>query len=104
MNHSGGITERSLYPIILDLVRRISSEAGVKVDGVPEVRVEDRYPDIILHLDSYKLLVQIKVDSLQRMLDDLVKTYPIATKSNAGLLLLLQLCGVNPPNLRRQEK
>lgn len=50
MNHSEGITERSLYPIVLDLVRRIGSEAGVKVTGVSEVRVEDRYPDIILHL------------------------------------------------------
>jgi hypothetical protein len=70
-------------------VRRIGSEAGVKVAGVSEVKVEDRYPDIILHLDSYKLLVQIKVDSLQRMLDDLVKTYPIATKHGADLLLLL---------------
>jgi predicted RNA methylase len=70
-------------------VRRIGSEAGVKVAGVSEVRVEDRYPDIVLHLDSYKLLVQIKVDSLQRMLDDLVKTYPIAAKHGAGLLLLL---------------
>jgi predicted RNA methylase len=77
-------------------VRRIGSEAGVKVAGVSEVRVEGRYPDIILHLDSYKLLVQIKVDSLQRMLDDLVKTCPIATKHGAGLLLLLL-----PPEVRR---
>jgi predicted RNA methylase len=84
-----GVTERSLYPVILDLVKRISSEAGIKVTGVSEVKVSDRYPDIILQLDSYKLLVQVKIDSLQRMLDDLVKTYPIATKHNAGLLLLL---------------
>jgi predicted RNA methylase len=90
MNYSGGITERSLYPIVLDLVRRIGSEVGVEfTTRVSEARVEDRYPDIILHLDSYKLLVQIKVDSLQRMLDDLVKTYPIATKHDVGLLLLL---------------
>jgi tRNA G10 N-methylase Trm11 len=70
-------------------VRRIGREAGVEVAGAPEVRVEDRYPDIILHLDLYKLLVQIKVDGLQRMLDDLAKTYPIATKPDVGLLLLL---------------
>jgi hypothetical protein len=90
MNYSGGITERSLYPIVLDLARRIGSEVGVEfTTRVSEARVEDRYPDIILHLDSYKLLVQIKVDSLQRMLDDLVKTYPIATKHDVGLLLLL---------------
>jgi predicted RNA methylase len=83
------VTERSLYPVILDLVKHISSEAGIKVTGASEVKVSDRYPDIILQLDSYKLLVQVKIDGLQRVLDDLVKTYPIATEHNAGLLLLL---------------
>jgi hypothetical protein len=99
-----GVTERSLYPVILDLVRSISSKAGVEVTGASEVKVGDRYPDIMLQLDSYKLLVQIKIDSLQKLLDDLIKTYPIATRLNAGLLLLLlpsEVRRVHPAELEK---
>jgi predicted RNA methylase len=104
MSAREGVTERSLYPVILDLTKRISSEAGIKVTGVSEVKVGDRYPDIILQLDSYKLLVQVKIDSLQKILDDLVKTYPIATNLNAGLLLLLlpsEVRRVHPAELEK---
>ena len=83
------ITERSLYPVILDLAKHISNKVGIKVTGVSEVKVGDRYPDIILQLDSYKLLVQVKIDTLEKMLSDLIKTYPTALKYGAGLLLLL---------------
>lgn len=89
MNAHEGITERSLYPVILNLVKSIGDKTGIRVMGVSEVKVSDRYPDIVLQLDSYKLLIQVKIDSLQKMLDDLIKTYPAATKHNAGLLLLL---------------
>jgi len=83
------ITERTFYPFILNLAKRISDEVGIKVTGVSEVKVGDRYPDIILQLDSYKLLVQVKINTLEKMLSDLTKTYPIAQKYGAGLLLLL---------------
>jgi tRNA1(Val) A37 N6-methylase TrmN6 len=96
MNAHESITERSLYPLILNLAKHISSKVGIKVTGVSEVKVSDKYPDILLQLDSYKLLVQVKIDSLQKMLDDLAKTYPIATKYDAGLLLLLL-----PPEVKR---
>ncbi|MDT7888242.1 MAG: N-6 DNA methylase [Desulfurococcales archaeon] len=83
------ITERSLYPVILDLAKHISNKVGITFAGASEVKVGARYPDIILQLDSYKLLVQIKIDTLEKMLSDLTKTYPTALKYGAGLLLLL---------------
>jgi len=61
------ITERSLYPVILDLAKHISNKVGIKVTGVSEVKVGDRYPDIILQLDSYKLLVQVKINTLEKI-------------------------------------
>jgi len=104
MSTREGVTERSFYPVILDLAKRISGETGIKFTGASEVKVGDRYPDIILQLDSYKLLVQVKIDSLQRMLDDLVKTYPTAINLNVGLLLLLlpsEVRGVHPSEFEK---
>jgi hypothetical protein len=83
------ITERSLYPVIVNLIKRVGEELGVSVIGVSEVGVGDRYPDIIIELDSQKLFMQVKIDTFQKLLDDLSKTYPIATKYGAGMLLLL---------------
>jgi predicted RNA methylase len=83
------ITERSLYPVIVNLIKRVGEELGVSVIGVSEVRVGDRYPDIIIELDSQKLFIQVKIDTFQKLLDDLSKTYPIATEYGAGMLLLL---------------
>ncbi len=83
------ITERSLYPVIVNLIKRVGEELGVSVIGVSEVGVGDRYPDIIIELDSQKLFVQVKIDTFQKLLDDLSKTYPIAAKYGAGMLLLL---------------
>lgn len=83
------ITERSLYPAITELMKQIGEKFGIKVIGVSEVRVGDKYPDILIQLDNHNLLVQVKMDSVEKMLDDLAKTYPIATSYGAGLLLLL---------------
>jgi hypothetical protein len=62
---------------------------GVSVSGIPETKIDERYPDILLQLDSYRLLIEVKIDSVQKILSDLVKAYPIANKYNAGLLLIL---------------
>jgi predicted RNA methylase len=83
------ITERTFYSFILNLAKRISDEVGITFAGASEVKVSDRYIDVILQLDSYKLLVQVKINTPEKMLDDLTKTYPIAQEYGAGLLLLL---------------
>ena len=89
MSSSGSVTERSFYPYIVELARRVGKELGVEVTGVSEVRISDRYPDIVLELDKQRLLVQVKIDSETKLLDDLTKTYPLAVSIGAGLLLLL---------------
>jgi hypothetical protein len=96
MNSQEIITERIFYPPIINLIKHIGEKLGVSVRGVSEVGVEDRYPDIIVELDSQKLYIQIKIDTLQKLLDDLSKTYPIATKYGAGMLLILL-----PPEARK---
>jgi predicted RNA methylase len=96
MNSQEIITERSFYPPIINLIKHIGEKLGVSVRGVSEVGVGDRYPDIIVELDSQKLYIQIKIDTLQKLLDDLSKTYPIATKYGAGMLLILL-----PPEVRK---
>jgi predicted RNA methylase len=89
VSSTGSVTERSFYQYIVELTRRVGSELGVRVTGVPEVRVGDRFPDIVLELDTHRLLVQVKIDSEEKLLDDLAKTYPVAASVGAGLLLLL---------------
>jgi hypothetical protein len=59
------ITERSFYPAIVNLIKHIGEKFGVSVIGVSEVRVGDRYPDIIIELDSQRLFIQVKIDTLQ---------------------------------------
>jgi predicted RNA methylase len=89
VSSTGSVTERSFYQYIVELGRRIGDELAVRVTGVPEVRVGNRFPDIVLELDTRRLLVQVKIDSEERLLDDLAKTYPVAASVGAGLLLLL---------------
>jgi hypothetical protein len=90
------VTERSFYPDIIELVKRIGGKFGVRVTGVSEIPLGRQYPDIMLQLDGYNLLLQVKIDSVEKMLDDLAKTYPLASSCGAGLLLLLF-----PPEARR---
>lgn len=97
MNSSStSITERSFYPAIIKLVEQVGERLGIKVAGVSEVTVGGKHPDIMFQLDTQRLLVQVKIDTVEKMIDDLVKTYPIASSRQAGLLLLLL-----PPEVRR---
>jgi len=83
------VTERSLYHIIIELMKQIGERHGINVTGIPEISLSGKYPDIILHLDSHNLLVQVKIDSVEKILDDLTKTYPLAKSQGAGILLFL---------------
>jgi predicted RNA methylase len=93
VSSTGSLTERSFYPYIVELAKRIGDELGVEVTGFSEVRIRDKFPDIKLdlktHMETHSLIVQVKIDSEAKLLDDLVKTYPVATSRGAGLLLLL---------------
>jgi len=89
MSSSDSVTERSFYPVIMELAKKISEELGVKVVRVSEIGVGGKFPDILLELDGHRILVEVKIDSERKLLDDLTKTYPIATSKGSGVLLLL---------------
>jgi len=83
------ITERSLYDPILRLFEEVGREFGVHVLGVPEVSTGEGYPDILIQIDGHKVLVQVKIDKASRLLDDIVKSYPIAKRLGADLIVIL---------------
>jgi hypothetical protein len=85
----GSSTERSLYPAITDLIKQIGENFGIKIARATEVRIREELPDIMLRIDSHDLIIQVKINSITKMIDDLVKTYPIVAAKGAGLLLLL---------------
>jgi len=89
MSSVGSVTERSFYPLVVELAKKAGEELGVRVAGVSEVGVSGKYPDILLELNGYRILVEVKIDSERKLLDDLTKIYPIATSKGTGLLLLL---------------
>jgi len=84
------ITERSLYPIIIDLFRQLAKEYNIRILGVQEVKLPGRkYPDIFMKMDGHKLLIQVKIDSLGKLLEDIAKSYPPARSIDADLLGIL---------------
>ncbi|NAZ11150.1 MAG: N-6 DNA methylase [Desulfurococcales archaeon] len=89
MSSSDSVTERSFYPVIMELAKKTSEELGVKVVRVSEIGVGGKYPDVLLELDGHRILVEVKIDSERKLLDDLAKIYPIATSKGSGVLLLL---------------
>jgi len=89
------VTERSLYPLIMRLFNSAGARYSINISGVQEVTTGGVFPDILLSIDGHKLLVQVKIDGVSKLLEDLAKTYPLARNLGAGLLLLLF-----PPNVR----
>jgi len=90
------IIEPSLYPFIIELFKDIAERYGVKITGVQTVGTGGIYPDIFLQLNGHKLLVQVKIDGVPKLIEDIVKTYPIARDNNAELVGILL-----PPPVRR---
>jgi|GEM_PF-572935 len=104
MSPPESVTERTLYPAIIELVKQIGNKTGIEVAGASEVGIRPGFPDLMFRLDGHSLLVQVKIDSYEKMLDDLAKTYPIATSTGAGLLLLLlspEARRINPLEVER---
>ena len=90
----GEVTERALYPHIMEELRKAAEKVGIRlsceqeigVAGVQEGRV---YPDLLCKFDDQRILLQVKIGGSRRLLEDLVKTYPAAKRLGAGLALLL---------------
>ncbi|WP_054853788.1 hypothetical protein [Vulcanisaeta distributa] len=84
------ITERSLYPIIINVLRDIAGKYGISISGVQEISLPNRsFPDIWLRIDNYKVLIQVKIDTTEKIIDDIAKTYPIARQLGFDLIGIL---------------
>jgi hypothetical protein len=95
MNSREQITERSLYPLIIKLFNSTGARYNLKISGVQEVSTGGTFPDILIYINDHKVLVQVKIDGVSKLLEDLAKTYPVVKNIGAGLLLLLL-----PPNVK----
>lgn len=84
------VTERSLYPVIMDLFRDLAGKCCVNICQVQEVAVKNRrYPDILVEIDGYRVLIQVKINSIEKLINDIAKSYPIARSVNADLIGIL---------------
>jgi len=83
------ITERSLYPFIIALFKELSANYNVSVSGVLEVSIPGRsYPDVLLGIDGYRVLIQVKVGAPEKLREDIAKTYPPARSLGADLICI----------------
>jgi hypothetical protein len=80
MNSREQITERSLYPLIIKLFNSTGARYNLKISGVQEVSTGGTFPDILIYINDHKVLVQVKIDGVSKLLEDLAKTYPVVKK------------------------
>ena len=83
------ITERSLYPLIMEVLRQTAKRFNVGISSISEVSISDLYPDIVFNIDGHTILLQIKIDSPTKLIEDITKTYPIARRMGADLIAVL---------------
>lgn len=98
------ISERSLYAPIINLFKKVASEYEVEVGGVSEVKIGDRYPDVLIHLNEHKILVQVKIGGFSRLIEDIVKSYPIAKQHDSelfGILFPSEVRRIRPVELEK---
>ncbi len=104
MSHSIRLTERSLYPVMISLFKSVAEKYNVRIKGIQEVDTGRKYPDILLVIDGYRILVQVKIDRVTKLIEDIVKSYPIARKLNAelvGILFPSEVRQVRPEELEK---
>lgn len=97
------ITERSLYGPIINLLKEIASKYNISIGAVQEVETGKRYPDILTYLDGYKVLIQVKINHVSKIIDDIIESYPIARRQNAELIGLLFPQEVREINVRELD-
>ena len=90
----GEVTERAIYPHIMEELRKASEKVGLRLSceqevGLASIEEERVYPDLLCKFDDQRILLQVKIGGSRRLLEDLVKTYPVAKRLGAGLALLL---------------
>jgi len=99
------ITERSLYPVIIGLFKQLAKEYNIRILGVQEVKLPGRkYPDIFMKMDGHKLLIQVKIDGLGKLLEDIAKSYPPARSIDAdllGILFPIEVRRIRPTELEK---
>jgi len=84
---SSRITERSLYPFIINLLKTLAIRHNVRVSSISEVSISGRtFPDVLTEIDGYKILIQIKIGVPERLIEDIVKTYSSARSLGADLI------------------
>jgi len=86
-------TERSLYDIITNVFIEVAKQKGINIKSISEPAVRagprPRYPDIFLQIDSHRILIQVKIDSVRKLIDDVISTYNIARQINADIIGIL---------------
>jgi SAM-dependent methyltransferase len=86
---SARITEPTLYPHIRELLKNLAKQHGVNVIPEPEISMERQRPDLFVKIDGNLILIQVKIDSLETLLEDIAKSYPLMMKHGAGLISIL---------------
>ena len=85
------LTERSLYPGLLDVFKEVGERYGVKVSGGQELSVEGKlFPDLVVKVGSSYICVQVKVggkSAAKELEGDLEKTLAEAGKCRADLVV-----------------
>lgn len=72
------ITERSLYKPMGEILKR----HGVK--STQEVSIEsEKFPDLLAEIDGHRFLVEVKIDSESKLLEDIASAYVKGMKINA---------------------
>ena len=99
------LTERSLYPIIIDAFNDVARKYGITISGVQEVGLPNRsFPDILFQIDGFRVLVQVKIDTEEKILDDIAKTYPLARQLGydlIGILFPKDVRQIRPEDLKK---
>lgn len=84
------LTERSLYQVIINIFKDTAKKYGIAISGVQEISFPNRsFPDILFQIDGFKVLVQVKINTEEKILDDIAKTYPLAKQYGYDLIGIL---------------
>lgn len=79
------ITERSLYKPMGEILRRhgVNSTQEVSIEG-------EKFPDLLAEIDGCRFLVEVKIDSESKLLEDIASAYVKGMKINAqGIVSVL---------------
>lgn len=79
------ITERSLYKPISEALRKhgVKSTQEVSIDG-------EKFPDLMAEINGHRLLVEVKINSESKLLEDIASAYVKGMKINAqGIISIL---------------